>query len=82
MLYGEAVQELARVRGQYEQFIIDRERERIIKLLNEKIEYVQSDLCVFWKGGTQVTLDGLIELINATDITASTLPKSQGGTNA
>jgi hypothetical protein len=35
MLYGEMVQELARVRAEYEQFIIDRERERIISLLNE-----------------------------------------------
>jgi RNA polymerase-binding transcription factor DksA len=33
MLYGEVVQELTHLRAQYEQFIIDRERERIIKLL-------------------------------------------------
>ena len=35
MMYGEMVQELTRVRAEYEQFIIKREQERIIKLLQE-----------------------------------------------
>ena len=35
MPYGEMVQELAYLRGQYEQFIIDRERERIIDLIEK-----------------------------------------------
>lgn len=33
MPYGEMVQKLTDLRAKYEQFIIDRERERIIKLL-------------------------------------------------
>ena len=35
MPYGQVVQELTHLRAQYEQFIIDRERERIIRLLQE-----------------------------------------------
>ena len=35
MPYGEMVQELTHLRAQYEQFIIERERERIIKLLKD-----------------------------------------------
>jgi len=36
MPYGEAVQELTYLRAQYEQFIIDREQERIVKLLMDR----------------------------------------------
>ena len=48
MPYGEAVQELAYLRAQYEQFIIDREREHIIKMLMDR---------AFWL----VHLDRLLE---------------------
>jgi len=37
MCFGEMVQELTHLRAQYEQFIIDRERERITKLLEPEI---------------------------------------------
>lgn len=39
MPYGEMVQELTFLRSQYEQFIIDRERERIIKLLEKCLDH-------------------------------------------
>ena len=36
MPYGEMVQELTFLRAQYEQFIIDRERERIVALIEQE----------------------------------------------
>ena len=54
MPYGEVVQELTYLRAQYEQFIIDRERERIIKLLEELGEVTDY---------VEIRLDKLIALI-------------------
>jgi len=45
MPYGEAVQELTHLRAQYEQFIIDRERERIIKLLKDAVASEEHSFC-------------------------------------
>jgi hypothetical protein len=38
MPYGETVQELTHLRAKYEQFIIDRERERINGIIDQFIE--------------------------------------------
>lgn len=39
MMYGEMVQELTRLRAEYEQFIINRERNRIVKLLWSQLQF-------------------------------------------
>ena len=39
MPYGQVMQELTRLRADYEQFIIDRERERILNLLENPLHH-------------------------------------------
>lgn len=52
-------------RARYRQEGAELERERIINLLEQSLNYSETDLCLFWANGeqTQATLNGLIALI-------------------